>query len=141
MCVCVCVCVCVLSICVCVCVSVCVNVYVSVYVWVFARAHVGVCVCLCMCMSVSICVSYGIAGDNSYPGTQHQQLTIVSLLQKITAQSKSSASASAFVPITMPPLAIATSEERKKNIKLGFRRHTSAGSASGPTSPLWSPGG
>nr|KAG5687361.1 hypothetical protein BaRGS_025367 [Batillaria attramentaria] len=61
-------------------------------------------------------------------------------IEKITAQSKSSASASSFVPVTMPPLAIATSEERKKNIKLGIRRQTSAGSASGPTSPGWSPG-
>lgn len=61
-------------------------------------------------------------------------------IEKITAQSKSSASASSFVPVTMPPLAIATSEERKKQIKLGIKRQTSAGSASGPTSPGWSPG-
>ncbi|XP_076437640.1 uncharacterized protein LOC143276868 [Babylonia areolata] len=61
-------------------------------------------------------------------------------IEKITAQTKSSASASAFVPSTMPPLAIATSEERKRNIRLGVKQRTSAGSASGPTSPGWSPG-
>lgn len=61
-------------------------------------------------------------------------------IERITAQARSSASASSFVPITMPPLAIATAEERKKQIKLGIRRQTSAGSASGPTSPGWSPG-
>lgn len=61
-------------------------------------------------------------------------------VQRITAQAKSSASASSFVPSTMPPLAIATAEERKKQIKLGIRRQPSAGSASGPTSPGWSPG-
>ncbi|KAK7091540.1 protein phosphatase 1 regulatory subunit 12A-like [Littorina saxatilis] len=62
-------------------------------------------------------------------------------IEKITAQSKSSASASSFVPVTMPPLSIATAEERKANIKLRIRRQASApGSASGPTSPGWSPG-
>ncbi|XP_076456786.1 uncharacterized protein LOC143291073 [Babylonia areolata] len=62
-------------------------------------------------------------------------------IEKIMAQSKSSASASAFVPITMPPLAISTSEERKKSIKLGVRRQGSAGGpVSSPMSPVWSPG-
>lgn len=62
-------------------------------------------------------------------------------IERITQQSRSSASASNFVPITMPPLSIATSEERKRNIKLGIRRQTSApGVAAGPTSPGWSPG-
>ena len=71
---------------------------------------------------------------------QSMKTSHIPVQQKITAQAKSSESASSFVPVTMPPLAITTAEERKKNIKLGIKRQVSAGSASGPTSPGWSPG-